>query len=121
MSNQLRVKVVNDKVILPDSFGGIDVGNELYNSGYKNSVNTNLSYTAVQDCFAVTKGRGYEATVMVDGVPVAVSNPTESNYNLDNGNYAGDYFSFPLKSGQVVTYYGDSRGNHCLITYGLKY
>lgn len=63
MSNQLKVKVVNEKVVLPDSFAGIDVSNVIASPN-------SASYTAIQDCY-ITYGPGSDGvwhTYTINGV-----------------------------------------------------
>lgn len=110
MSNQLRVAVVNDRVILPDTgyaaFAGIDTQNVLASNA--------TSYTATGDCIAVMYGEpksGESPQYMtVNGTAVA-------GLSNDNGSRIRGYIQVPVKAGQVL-----GRNQFGFITvYGRKY
>ena len=102
MSNQLKVKVVSSKVILPDSLGGIDVTNILA------SDISVLPYTASEDCYAYVAINGGSNTITIDGKEV-------SYYVFDTRAYTG--FTNILKKGQTIN---GSGLVDCRI-YGIKY
>lgn len=101
MSNQLKVKVVSSKVILPDSLGGIDTTNLL-------GTNPSFPYTATQDCYVYLSVNGGGGTITIDGSDV-------SCYSFDSRTYTG--FTNLLKKGQVMN---QTSGASCKI-YGIKY
>lgn len=101
MSNQLRVDVVNDMVVFPDSHAGIDTTNIIAN------IETGSSYTVVADCWAVCSSTSWSSTLEIDGVMILV-------LFVRSGDSKIGYV--PLKKGQTVRI---SEGT--AKAYGLKY
>ena len=104
MSNQLRVEVKNNKVIMPDTIPGIDFDNVI-------ASNPTLPYTASQDCF----------------VRLSCTSAGYSGYPhfLNNGDDLGSAFYCNTNGGVVMFFKKGTSvgiGTNCVSTvWGLKY
>lgn len=111
MSNQLKVKVIDDKVILPDNFNGIDTSNMIASTSYSNSAWT---YTATQDCIIIARWHAGAARTVCKIDDIAIYQAT-SGWVSDDCLWGGFY---PLKAGQVFSCGAEY---HQIAVYALKY
>lgn len=103
MSNQLNVKVVNEKVVFPDSFGGVDTSNLLADKG------SGETFTSTEPCVAFCWEIDY-GSIKVDDVTV-------SKTTVDKG----ESYAIMLAPGTTVKVSSGNGSHRNFKVYGLKY
>ena len=110
MSNQMKIKVENKRVLTESILNGIDTSNLLasYGPGY------NTKYTATEDSIVcVYVYAAYLGDIYVDDIPI-----------VGSGNYSTScYYTVPIKAGQVYDHNHGSGGNAGFVAYkawGIK-
>ena len=131
MSNQLKIKLVNEKVVMPDSFNGPDTNNILMSTSDLPIASDNKSYPSgtpyevTQDCWCLIKNtantfrRIFINPTFTNGVVDASSVSFGAMGTAGSDDPTGSRILIPLKAGDRIA---KSRyGGESIVLFGIKY